>query len=91
MEFLPTVIEAVYKGGYTIKLKFNDGVEETIDFMAGWPGLRAANGCYVISRGSSSMAERSVAEWRGHRPGDASPVGEVVYWSTHCELEQNTK
>lgn len=32
MEFLPTVIEAEYRGGYTINLKFNDGVEETIDF-----------------------------------------------------------
>lgn len=32
MEFLPTVIEAEYRGGYTIRLKFNDGVEETIDF-----------------------------------------------------------
>jgi hypothetical protein len=32
MEFLPTVIEAEYRGGYMIKLTFNDGVEETIDF-----------------------------------------------------------
>lgn len=32
MEFLPTVIEAEYRDGYMIKLKFNDGVEETIDF-----------------------------------------------------------
>ncbi|MEK6286297.1 MAG: DUF2442 domain-containing protein [Acidobacteriota bacterium] len=32
MEFLPTVIEAEYRGGYLIKLTFNDGVEETIDF-----------------------------------------------------------
>ena len=32
MEFLPTVIEAEYRGGYLIKLRFNDGVEEIIDF-----------------------------------------------------------
>jgi len=32
MEFLPTVIEAEYGGEYRIKLTFNDGVEETIDF-----------------------------------------------------------
>jgi uncharacterized protein DUF2442 len=32
MEFLPTVIEAEYRGAYLIKLTFNDGVEETIDF-----------------------------------------------------------
>lgn len=32
MEFLPTVIEAEYRGGYLIRLKFNDGVDETIDF-----------------------------------------------------------
>lgn len=32
MEFLPTVIEAEYRGDYMIKLTFNDGVEETIDF-----------------------------------------------------------
>ena len=32
MEFLATVIEAEYRGAYLIKLKFNDGVEQTIDF-----------------------------------------------------------
>jgi Protein of unknown function (DUF2442) len=32
MEFLPSVIEAEYRGGHLIKLTFNDGVEETIDF-----------------------------------------------------------
>lgn len=32
MDFLPTVIEAEYRGGYLINLTFNDGVEETIDF-----------------------------------------------------------
>jgi hypothetical protein len=32
MGFLPTVIEAEYRGEYLIKLTFNDGVEETIDF-----------------------------------------------------------
>ena len=26
------IIEAEYRGGYTIRLTFNDGVEETIDF-----------------------------------------------------------
>ena len=30
--FLPAVIEAEYGGGYMIRLKFNDGVEEAIDF-----------------------------------------------------------
>jgi hypothetical protein len=32
MEFLPTVIEAEYRGEYLIRLTFNDGVEETVDF-----------------------------------------------------------
>lgn len=32
MEFLPTVVEAEYRAGYMIGLKFNDGVEATIDF-----------------------------------------------------------
>jgi hypothetical protein len=32
MEFLPTVNKAEYCGEYLIKLTFNDGVEETIDF-----------------------------------------------------------
>ena len=32
MRFLPTVIEAEYRGEYMIQLTFNDGVEETIDF-----------------------------------------------------------
>jgi hypothetical protein len=31
MEFLPAVIDAEYLGEYRINLKFNDGVEETID------------------------------------------------------------
>ena len=32
MDFLPTVIEAGYRGGYMINLKFSDGVEGTIEF-----------------------------------------------------------
>lgn len=32
MEFLPSVIAAEYRGRYSINLKFNDGVEQTIDF-----------------------------------------------------------
>lgn len=32
MEFLPAVTRAEYGGRYRIKLTFNDGVEETIDF-----------------------------------------------------------
>ena len=32
MESLPIVIEAEYKGAYLINLKFNDGVEQTVDF-----------------------------------------------------------
>jgi uncharacterized protein DUF2442 len=32
MEFLPAVIEAEYRGDYLIKLTFNDGVAETVDF-----------------------------------------------------------
>lgn len=35
MELLPTVIDAEYHGGYRIRLTFNDGVAETIDF-ANW-------------------------------------------------------
>jgi len=31
LEFLPAVVEAECGGGYMIRLKFNDGVEETID------------------------------------------------------------
>jgi hypothetical protein len=32
MEFLPTVVLAEYRGGHTICLLFNDGVESTVDF-----------------------------------------------------------
>ena len=39
MEFLPTVIRAEYRGGYTIHVAFNDGVEKTLDFA---PWLKGA-------------------------------------------------
>jgi len=32
MAFLPSVIRAVYRGGYCIRLTFNDNQEKTIDF-----------------------------------------------------------
>jgi hypothetical protein len=32
MEFLPTVVRAEYLDGFKIRLKFNDGVEDAIDF-----------------------------------------------------------
>jgi uncharacterized protein DUF2442 len=32
MEFLPMVIQAEYRGGFKIRVVFNDGVAETIDF-----------------------------------------------------------
>lgn len=32
MAFLPTVVRAEYRGGYSIHLAFNDGLETTIDF-----------------------------------------------------------
>jgi len=32
MEFLPTVIRAEYRDGYRIHLRFNDGVENVVDF-----------------------------------------------------------
>ena len=32
MTFLPTVIRAEYRGGYRIRLTFNDNTEKTIDF-----------------------------------------------------------
>lgn len=32
MEFLPSVIQAVYRGEHRIHLTFNDGLERTIDF-----------------------------------------------------------
>jgi hypothetical protein len=32
MNFLPAVVRAEYRGGYTIHLTFNDGVESAIDF-----------------------------------------------------------
>ena len=32
MNTLPTVIQAEYRGGFMIRLLFNDGVEGTIDF-----------------------------------------------------------
>jgi hypothetical protein len=32
MEFLPTVVHAEYRGGHRICLRFNDGVESTVDF-----------------------------------------------------------
>ena len=35
MEFLPTVIQAEYRGGHRIHLTFNDGTQRTLDFE-GW-------------------------------------------------------
>ena len=32
MVFLPTVVQAEYRGDFRIHLVFNDGVEETVDF-----------------------------------------------------------
>ena len=32
MTFLPMVVRAEYRGGYRIRLVFNDGVEGTVDF-----------------------------------------------------------
>jgi len=32
MAFLPSVIRAVYRGGYRLRLTFNDNQEKTIDF-----------------------------------------------------------
>ena len=32
MEFLPLVVRAEYRGGYTLDLTFNDGLKETVDF-----------------------------------------------------------
>jgi Protein of unknown function (DUF2442) len=34
MALLPTVTRAEYRGGYTIHLTFNDGLENTVDFAA---------------------------------------------------------
>ena len=33
MSFLPSVIGAEYRGGYRIRLTFNDNTEKTIDFQ----------------------------------------------------------
>jgi hypothetical protein len=35
MGFLPTVVQAEYRGKYAIHLTFNDGLERTVDFV-GW-------------------------------------------------------
>ncbi len=34
MTFLPCVIKAEYRGGYRIRVAFNDGSEKTLDFGA---------------------------------------------------------
>lgn len=39
MEFLPAVIEAEYRGGYKIRLVFNDGTEGTVDFQDWLEGI----------------------------------------------------
>lgn len=33
MEFLPTVVRAEYRGDYRLCLAFNDGLENTVDFL----------------------------------------------------------
>ena len=38
MTFLPSVIRAEYRGGYDIRVTFNDNSEKTIDFAAGLDG-----------------------------------------------------
>lgn len=39
MGFLPSVIRAEYRGGYTIHLTFNDGLERVVDFARWITGL----------------------------------------------------
>jgi hypothetical protein len=42
MQFLPMVVQAEHRGGYSIRLVFNDGVEGTVDWVlrALLPGRR---------------------------------------------------
>lgn len=35
MGLLPTVVQAEYRGGFAIRLTFNDGLQRTLDFT-GW-------------------------------------------------------
>jgi Protein of unknown function (DUF2442) len=32
MTFMPMVVQAEYRGGYRIRITFNDGMQKTIDF-----------------------------------------------------------
>lgn len=38
MTFLPSVIQAEYRGGYRIHLTFNDNKEKTVDFQQWFEG-----------------------------------------------------
>jgi hypothetical protein len=79
MEFLPAVIEAEYRGEYMIRLTFNDGFEETIDF-AQWlegPCVRTAKGYCLLSAVLHRGRDCDMAQWSRHRPRDAAQVCEV--------------
>ena len=80
MEFLPAVIEAEYRGDYLIKLTFNDGVGETVDF-AQWldgPVFEPLQGCRLFPEVLPRGRDGRVAQWSRHRTRDIARVGEVA-------------
>jgi hypothetical protein len=78
MEFLPTVIEAEYRGEYLIKLTFNDGVEETIDFAQWLYGtvFEPLKDVGYFQRFFLEGGTVHLAQWSRHCARDASRVGE---------------
>lgn len=58
MTLLPCIIKAEYRGGYRIRVSFNDGSEKTLDFGEWLEGpIFKPLGDLAISRGSSLMGE----------------------------------
>ena len=64
MDFLPHVVRATHERGFRIRLKFNDGVEGSVDFEQWLVGevFEPLKKPCVLSESSSSTAARSCGQ-----------------------------
>ena len=70
MSFIPSVIRAEYRGGYRLRLTFNDGSAKTVDFA---PGLEGPVFEPLEDEGFFCGSSWRAAPWCGQTAPDASP------------------
>jgi hypothetical protein len=73
MKFLPRVVEAEHRGDSRLRLVFNDGSENTIDFSQWFEGpmFEPLKTQTFFNRYFIDGGHRHVAERCGHRAGNA--------------------